>query len=316
MKQLKQQAHRFAAFFMLIALILSLAIPAASYAAPTQTTTSAGSDSGAQPHSDDITVEYRFMGRETFDIPQTITRFGKTYRLISQDEPKLESTLPVTRLYTYRVSGTLTRDQLQQAQALGNLTLTPVLAARARQVEKVERITNLPNNDIDALPKTKTYEITDGASIGAVIQADLILAGVDYEVTGHDEWGLPNDYTATIHYRGQETYLDVSHYLVEAVYTNARTEDGKDEFIISATYEPTDPVDPTKRGSDTDGPIGESYPSEGGGEQETGQMEDPIPPLTAMQITSVGTGSILIVALIALLIYWTFFRNRRRKTEE
>jgi hypothetical protein len=189
-----------------------------------------------------ITIEYRYtQGESVPEIPKTITRFGREYSLIKAAEPVLESTLPRTRTYTYTVAGVVSKEDVAMVAGLGNVSLQPVLGSVERKVDKTEVTENLPTNEAEYLPQTKEYEILSDAYEGAVTKGALTRAGVEFEITGYDEYGIPDRYTATAVYRGVETYLEPQYYNAEATYTTRET-DNVSSYVIIADYKSDDKV--------------------------------------------------------------------------
>ncbi|MDR1954138.1 MAG: hypothetical protein LBQ21_06675 [Clostridiales Family XIII bacterium] len=193
-------------------------------------------------NSTSLTIEYRYtQGEDIPEIPKTITRFGRKYSLVKAAEPVLESMLPRTRTYTYKVIGVVSKQDVAMVAGLGNVSLQPVLASVERKVDKTETITNLPTNEAEYLPRTKEYEISSDAYEGTVTKGALTRAGVEFELTGYDEYGIPDRYTATVVYRGIETYLEPQYYNAEATYTT-RTADTVSSYVIIADYKSDDKV--------------------------------------------------------------------------
>ena len=189
----------------------------------------------AQGEKVTATREFTYREGETPDIPDSIIQFGQTLVLASVSSPVANKSLPQTRTHTYSVSTTYTPDQL--AQAPSNVTLTPVYGEGKRQVDRKETIRNLPNNDVEKLPKRKTYTDTDGRGPGAAVNGDLALAEVRYEVTGLDTDGLPNKYSAHVVYRGEETFTNLLYYTAEEIFTRDVAEGGETLYTVVATYE-------------------------------------------------------------------------------
>jgi hypothetical protein len=187
--------------------------------------------------SQQITMEYRYAAGETISIPETISQFGREYRLIHTKDPVEEGSLPETRTYTYRINGLLTAGQIADIQGLGDVKLTPVMGSLISQVEQDVILTGQPTNDIEDLPQ---------------IRGELRLAEASFAVAGKDAFGLPNNYTATTVYRGAETTEYIAYYAGEATYTRSITEDGTLTYVVVATYAPSGAI-----------PIQEPVPLEG-----------------------------------------------------
>lgn len=193
---------------------------------------------------DNITVEYRYTEGETVDIPETITQFDREYRLLSTEDPVLESSLPDTRTYNFRITGSMTPAQLAEYGAVPGLSITPVYLDLEREVEREVTITQR-TNDIDDIPLTRIFNVTS-ASNASGEDVFLTRSGVEFDdsKTQYDPWGLPSWYTARVVYRGIETYSDIAYYTGEVTYSSTVTEGSTDVYVIVATYEPTDLTPP------------------------------------------------------------------------
>jgi len=198
-----------------------------------------------------VNVEYRYLEGESVDIPQEIVQYGQRYRLVSQTEPTLENMLPTTRTYTYRVYGKLTEEGLAEAKALPGVSIIPVDLVFERQVEGRGIIEGLSDNDVDNpdLPTKGLFSVTSADAATGTVQSELSRAGVAYEVTSYDEFGLPETYKATLVFRGIESFKDFGYYEVNAQYTSTEQIGEKAQYVIVATYEPVDLVITTPEGA-------------------------------------------------------------------
>ena len=220
---------------MMLALALMIALPATAFAA--EPAPAAGGVGTMQ-------IEYRYAEGETPDIQQSIVQYGQTYHLVSQADPVLESALPQTRTYTYRVDGALTPDQLAQVQALGNITLTPEDIVKEREVDKVATM-SMRANDVDDIPVTKQFEVTSGTASSGYEVKDLERVGVAFDLANppYDADGLPAGYTAAAVYRGVETYDEVGYYYAAATFTTTESDGDVPVYVIVASYQ-TDAIPP------------------------------------------------------------------------
>ena len=188
----------------------------------------------------DMTIEYRYAEGESVDVPATITRLNREYRLVNQAAPVLETTLPVTRTYTYRIDGALSEADLAQIAAIPGLSLEANQEELQREVEKVVTVENLSSNDVDELankaPETMPCENGTGT---------LQRSGVVFTVAGTDSRGLPSGYNATIVYRGLETYMGDVYYVAEDTYQSTVQESTMNQYVIIATYEPVNATEET-----------------------------------------------------------------------
>ena len=188
----------------------------------------------------DMTIEYRYAEGESVDVPATITRLNREYRLVNQAAPVLETTLPVTRTYTYRIDGALSVADLAQIAAIPGLSLEANQEELQREVEKVVTVENLSSNDVEELagkaPETMPCENGTGT---------LQRSGVAFTVAGTDSRGLPSGYNATIVYRGLETYMGDVYYVAEDTYQSTVQEGTVNQYVIIATYEPVNATEET-----------------------------------------------------------------------
>jgi len=221
---------------LVIVIALMMAAPAAAFAtAPPPAGTTGGT----------LAVEYRFEDGEEPEIPTEITRFGFRYFLVGQAEPVLESTLPNTRTYTYRIDGMLTPEQVNNIQGLGNVTLTPVYLISEREIDREVLLTGLPSNDIESIPMTRVFDdVNVGSTTGrdTIGSAELELTGVTFteitsaeSVPGPGTLSLPMEYSAIVVYRGAETFSIHGYYFADMTYVSEEGED-VDVFVVVAEY--------------------------------------------------------------------------------
>jgi len=226
----------------LIALIIAVialmsAAPAAAYAtAPPPTGTIGGT----------LSIEYRFLEGQTPNIPEEITRFGFRYYLVSQSDPVLESTLPATRTYNYRIEGALTQEQLDDIAGLGQVTLTPSWLIVQREVDGEAFFEGLPTNDVDEIPQEWSFPVTQGNSDGkdTIVDKMLDLTGVTFEITDQEEGlpgmpSLPTEYSAIAVYRGVESYSVPAYYVADMLVRSEKESD-VDVYVIVAEYRTND----------------------------------------------------------------------------
>ena len=196
--------------------------------------------------SENITVEYRYYeGQESeLVIRETITQFGRVYRLVETSEPVLENTLPRTRTYTFKIDGTLSKEDLALIDGLEDwLTITPVEKVFEREVDKTIVIRGLPTNEVEYLAKTKEFQVAAAHEPSLQTTKALTRAGVSFEVEAYEDSelarSLPSSYKATIVYRGTETYTEVIYYLVEVTYQKTETTGKINQYVVKAIYAPT-----------------------------------------------------------------------------
>jgi len=227
---------------LLITLILSLILCFSPMAAH-------GTEGGGSYGT--MQIEYRYTAGSSPNIPNEIVQFGRTYYLVSVSDPVLESTLPVTRTYTYRIEGALTEEQLEEIKNIGNIELTPMDLVFEREVDvevifpNAARPAEVLTNDVDDIPKTWPCYVTSGTTASGYDTKNFDRAGVTYELANppHDKYGLPRGYVATVIYRGVETYKAVGYYYADATFTTSETESEEDVYVVVAEYR-TDEIPP------------------------------------------------------------------------
>jgi len=175
-----------------------------------------------------IKIEYRYSKGEEgkLNIPNSITRYGRTYHLVSKADPVLESKLPSSRTYTWLVDGTISETEMHLLNGMDGVELRPTEVEIGRVTDKTHIMEGLPTNDVEALPLTK--EFTEGV---------LERAAVRFDVEGLDDFDLPLSYKAEIIFRGLEIYLGPG-YEVSATYTTTEDLDGVPVYVVVATYAP------------------------------------------------------------------------------
>ncbi|MDR0875135.1 MAG: hypothetical protein LBN12_02870 [Clostridiales Family XIII bacterium] len=239
--------------------------------------------------SGQITMEYRYAAGEEVSIPDTIMQFGSEYRLIHKSDPIEEGSLPETRTYTYRISGLLTEEQIEELRDADDIKITPVKGSLKSQVERDVILKNRPTNDIEDLPQ---------------VLYGMKLAEASFAVAGKDGYGIPNKYTATTVYRGSETTEYIAYYAGEATYTRTVTEDGTLTYVVVATYALSGAV-----------PIQEPAPPEGNpipiedpaGEVVMTDIPDNPNPLTAFWDSRSVTEKIGLLACFAVILLASLF---------
>jgi hypothetical protein len=211
-----------------ITAIFLLALPGAVFAAQ-----------DAQTAGDNITVEYRYAEGETPNIPPSISQFGQNYNLVGTSDAVLESTLPTTRNYTYRVNGALTPEQMAEIQGTGDIAFTPVYLDKKEEADRYLEL-EVPTNDVEELPApavVNANEFANTFSDGSSFSASAI-AGVEFEELPLDEFKIPSGFKANILYRGILTTPVLGYYLASANFTTSEVEDETNQYIIVAEYAP------------------------------------------------------------------------------
>lgn len=209
-----------------------------------------------------ITQDYTYMasaGEDSVEIPTSIEKDGKHYRLVSQSEPVNDEgwSRPTKSLSETRTQS-LPADQASSDSAAlkyfdsslgysdgdgytGSLTVSSVVRepeyeSLTRQVDRSKSFSGLPTNDANQLPRTQSFTVTSDASMNATTTKELELSDVTFTIDEVDEYGVPVSYTAQCNYRGTEDYLTIPGYTVTVTYSGvAELQD--DQMVITATYE-------------------------------------------------------------------------------
>lgn len=111
--------------------------------------------------------------------------------------------------------------------------------AMRQQVDRVQVYYDLPDNDVTRIPTLQSFVVSSSAAPGASETRVLQILDVSYSIAGTDYLGLPNNYTATVTYRGQEEYLELAFYDVTANYAGSITSSAK-QMTTTGTYKPVE----------------------------------------------------------------------------
>ena len=248
--RLSARAKRGGLFFV-IAILISTGIPIQQVVA--------AEPSAAPVAPERIEREYRYQSGQTLpEIEETIVdEQGNTYRLISSDGPITDSSYtPPSRYYTWQVANEIPLDGIDRLSAyfpptvyvedesfVGTIglvanpySITNIYESFSRQVDRYHTIENLPDNDASKLPLQMEFQVSSDVSYGATQTATLNLLSVEFEITGTSFLGLPNNYTAYLTYRGQESWLELHHYSVVASYAGSLTST-IEQYVIISRYE-------------------------------------------------------------------------------
>ena len=203
--------------------------------------------------------EYRFQdGQELPKIEETIVdEEGNRYRLVSSERPAADGSYdrPI-QYYSWQDTKDIPLDgidsldwyfasnvYIEDGPFIGNIPLaaspydvTYIYESFIGQVDRYYTIEGLPDNDAIRLPSQMDFTVSSDASQGATQIATLNLLSVDYEITGTNTLGLPNNYSAHLTYRGQETWLELHHYTVTAYY-EGYVESNVGQYVIKSHYE-------------------------------------------------------------------------------
>jgi hypothetical protein len=206
-----------------------------------------------------IEREHKFVsGVEPSEFEQLITdENGNEYRLVSIGEAveDLEYTSP-TQHYTQQITKDIPREDIiklddycpaslyiEDGWFIGNIghaahpyDTINIYESFTGQVDREYTINGLLDNDVARLPKQMEFEISSDAEFGATQIATLDLLSVNYEVTGTNSLGMPNEYAAHLVYRGQQSWLELHHYSVAANYAG-EVPSSERQYVIKAQYE-------------------------------------------------------------------------------
>jgi hypothetical protein len=228
--------HSRALKLMICAIVLSLALPAAAF----------GATEGG------YTIEFRYLEGDTeVTVPDTYTVLGREYKLVSKQAPVLESTLPVTRTYTYKINGALSAEDMKIIAGDPSLQLQPVYETRDREADIIVKEQGLKNNDVTYIEENyndRAFAVSaEDQAAGITGRSAFKVAGVQFKVTSRSNIGpgLPLSYEAEIAYRGLEYYNALVYYTLAKEYTRDENAGNVNQYVVVATYEPADKKDET-----------------------------------------------------------------------
>jgi hypothetical protein len=261
------------------ALFVALIFPVTAVAEDVATEDVAAGATAPKNAPEQVLRDLRYMASDVAPQPEeTITiEDGTPYRLTSVSEPILDPSYAVpTRNYTQQVTKKIPLEgidvlseyfsaklSIKDGAYVGSIGLSSnpyqietVYESWSGQVDRQYEIENLPDNDVARLPVTMDFEVSSDAAPDATQTKRLALLDVRYEVKGTNSLGLPNNYKAYLTYRGEESWLELHHYIVTATYQGT-VASSVPRYLITATYEPqrapavvpapVAPVEPSKR---------------------------------------------------------------------
>jgi hypothetical protein len=249
------------------AIAFLLAAPLGGFAASASAATTPASAGNAN-----ITIEYRYTEGEegNVSIPSTIERYGRTYRLLEQRPAVLETTLEATRTYSWSIDGFITEAEAEQLKAeFPGLVLTPVTLEGAESADRLETITGLPTNDVDAI----AYTITDA-------QGEFRRAAVRFEIEKdengapkYDAYGLPASYKAEVVYRGLAGVSVPGYYSAAQTYETKEALDGVAQYVIVTIYAPVVASTAGATSTESTGGTGSGAAAQTGTDADNGPIE-------------------------------------------
>jgi len=203
--------------------------------------------------------EYRYQdGHELPVIEELITdESGNSYRLVSFDAPIEDpSYTRPTQSYTRQYTTDIPKDDIdnlgyyfaesfyiEDGPFIGNIPpsanpyyIIGIYEIFTGQVDRYHTIENLPDNDAIRIPIKMDFTVSSSEGPEATQTATLDLLSIEYEITGTNTLGLPNNYTAYLTYRGQESWLELLGYNVTAYYAGT-IESNVEQYVIRCQYE-------------------------------------------------------------------------------
>jgi hypothetical protein len=279
--------------------------------------------------AEQLTRDLRYRAGDAVPEPEeAITaEDGTLYRLVSVSEPiaDLAYTAP-TRDYTQIVTKKIPREGIntlgeffsaellvEDGEYVGPIGLVShlyqienVYESWSRQVDRYYEIEGLPDNDVARLPATMDFEVSSDAAPAATQTKTLALLDVRYEVQGTTSLGLPNNYKAYLTYRGEESWLELHHYIVTATYQGTVVSTTP-SYIITATYEPqSEPA---------------IVPAPAAPIEQPEQLSEPETPLAepafAVPLTLILGVAVFVVLMLGWLLLWLLlFRKNAQLVKE
>jgi hypothetical protein len=194
------------------------------------------------------------------NVEQTTTdEAGNHYRLVATSEPAPANGFIHEKVFTFTQTRAITVGQQEQGEValrarfesavvideegyqgsipFISLESEPAWRSVERVVDRQCTYTGLPSVDIIQLPEYADFVVSSDERVGATTTKTLRRAGVVWQTTGYAEDGRPNEFAATVTFRGVERELVVDYYLVTAHYEG--TVPARIQMVsIVATYEP------------------------------------------------------------------------------
>ena len=206
-----------------------------------------------------IEREYRYQdGQEPLVIEEAIVdEGGNSYRLVSFDAPIADPTYArPTQSYTRQYTTNISKDDInnlsyyfaesfyiEDGPFVGNIPpaanpyyIIAIYESFTGQVDRYHTIENLPDNDAIRIPMQMDFTVSSSEGPEATQTATLNLLFIEYEITGTNALGLPNNYTAHLTYRGQESWLELIGYNVTAYYEGT-IDSNVEQYVIVSRYE-------------------------------------------------------------------------------
>lgn len=281
--------------------------------AKTQSTASSGTDQQAPKN---INKEYRYIeGQASPQIKETFTdENGNTYKLISSDSPIIDPSYEhPSQSYTKQITKEIPLEDagaldayfpasllIEDGVFMGAIGLSAdpystqnVYESYTGQVDRAYTLYGLPDNDASRLPTHMDFQVSSDASFGATTTTTLELLDVAYEVASTNSLGLPNNYTAYLVYRGQESWLAIHHYVVTATYAGSISS-AEEGYLITSHYQLVPaPVTPEI-----------TVPA-------VAMTTVPIPMAAPLHFTPpMISAAVIVVFILALLLVWLIFLRK------
>ncbi|MCL1847569.1 MAG: hypothetical protein FWF91_06335 [Coriobacteriia bacterium] len=317
---MKARRSKKKALILVVAALFAFSVPLQALAAE--------EDKDALSPPETVKKEYRYQdGQEPPAIEESLVdNEGNRYRLVSVDGPVTDGSYwRPTQFYTHRIEMEVPLEginsladyfpssiYIEDGIFVGNIGLVvdpydevSVYESITGQVDKDYTITDLPDNDVVRLPLQMDFEIRSDATPEATCTATLNLLSVQYEVAGTNSLGLPNNYTAYLTYRGQESWLELHHYQVTAYYAG-EIASIINQYIATGHYELEPPaalpVAPAPAPAPAPTPIPSVSPA-------LSPLEIPVATPTSMTPLYASTTLVTILAFGWLLLWLLFFRK-------
>jgi len=209
---------------------------------------------------DKIDREYTYDAAGTPpQVEQMVTdEAGSHYKLVATSEPIPADGFIHEMVFTFTQIRAITAEQQAQGEAalraqfeprvlideddyrgsipFVSLNSEPFWRSVERVVDRQSTYKGLPNEDIIQLPEYADFLVTSDESVDASTTKSLRRAGVVWKTTGYAEDGRPNEFAATVTYRGVERDLVADYYLVTAHYEGVVPARAQMVTIV-ATYE-------------------------------------------------------------------------------
>ncbi|MDR0308527.1 MAG: hypothetical protein LBH87_01180 [Coriobacteriales bacterium] len=267
-----------------------------------------------------ITKEMSFLeGTACPTFAAEIVEDGRTYALDEVSAPILDRAYqPTSKTFTKwnelaiypeeldsLDSQLPTSQAIEDGQYIGEIPRTdyqiePFYQSFTGQVDRTITVERLSSNDVSQIPLTQEFEVRSDQGPNATQTKTLKLLDVRFVPNRSSDNERPATWNATCVYRGEESWLDIHHYKVTAVYSGS-INSNVDRFRVTANYSEVAPA-PVIPETDS-----------GPAQTLTSNPQAPIEPAAVQGINLpllIAVGASVFVILVGAVLAWLFaFRH-------